>query len=335
MPTSKRAGSFLEVYDEWAAGRITQTKAAERMGISVRTFRRYVAKYWAGELKLLEDESIDRYSALRAPDEETAELVRLYRQVYSGWNVRHFYEAYRDHHDGRRSRSWVRKCLKGEATGAASRGNGKRPSPALQPTDCQDDGPVQTEREGVLLHQLGSCRAWIPGVDWHLTVTFDDATRRVYSGFFAERRTIWTAFRGIRETVERFGLFERLALGVESREYWNPGPSGVPRRHHPQFHRAMSDLGIEVSKRSPAVLARASRLFGTLTGRLPQELSYRNIEGIKEANEFLEPYWPRFNDAFPPRSAGPPAFVAPSPSMLRRLDDIFRIKERGQSERTT
>ncbi|MYG81164.1 MAG: hypothetical protein F4187_05070 [Gemmatimonadetes bacterium] len=335
MPTSKRAGSFLEVYDEWAAGRITQTQAAERMDVAVRTFRRYVAKYRAGELKLLEDGSIDRYSALRAPDEETAELVRLYRQSYPGWNVRHFYEAYRDRHDGRRSRSWVRKCLKGEATGAASRGNGKRPSPTLQPTDCQDDGPVQTKREGVLLHQLGSCRAWIPGVDWHLTVTFDDATRRVYSGFFAERRTIRTAFRGIRETVEGYGLFECLALGVKSGEYWDPGPSGVPRRHHPQFHRAMSDLGIEVSKRPPTVLARAMRLFGTLTGRLPQELNYRNIERIKEANEFLEDYWPRFNDAFPPRSTGPPGFVAPSPNMLRRLDDIFRIKERGQSERTT
>ena len=306
------------------------------MGVAVRTFRRYVAKHRAGKLKLLEDGSIDRYSALRAPDDETAELVRLYRQVYPSWNVRHFYEAYRDRHNGRRSWWWVRKCLKGEATGTQSLANGKQSSPVQQPTDCEDLAPVQTEREGVLLHQLGSCRAWIPGIDWHLTVTFDDATRRVYSGFFAERRTIWTAFFGIRETVERYGLFERLALGVTCSRYWeDPGPSGVARRHHGQFHRAMNDLGIEVSPRPPAVLARAARLLGTLAGRLPQELSYRNIERIEEANRFLKRYWPRFNNAFPSRSTGPPAFVAPSPRMLRRLDDVFRIKERSQSEQTT
>ena len=332
MPTPERANSFLEVHGEWATGRITQARAADRMGVADRTFRRYVAKFRAGELPLLEDGSIDRRSALRVPEEEAAELVRLYRRVYSGWNVRHFYDAYRTRHNGRRSLSWVRSCLKRAGQGPTARGNGSRRSPPQPRRPNPKKRPVQTDREGVLLHQLGSEHAWVPGSNWHLTVTFDDATRRVYSGFFAERRTIWTAFRGVRETVERRGLFERLGLGVTSGEYWKPGPSGVAnRRHHAQFDRAMRELGIAISPRPPAVLVRAARLFSTIRTRLPQELSYHNIEQVHEANQFLDRYWPRFNEAFrsKPRT-GPPAFVAPGPSIKPTLDNVLCIKHRGR-----
>lgn len=332
MPASERAESFLEVHEEWATGRITQAQAAERMGVAVRTFRRYVARFRAGELKLLKDGSIDRYSALRVPEEEAAEVVGLYRRAYPGWSVQHFFDAYRTRHNGRRSLSWVRRCLNGAARGPTTSGNGKRPPPVQQATHCQDQRPVQTEPEGVLLHQLGSCRAWIPAANWHLTVTLDDATRRVYSGFFAERRTIWTAFRGVRDTVERFGRFERLGLGVTSSEYCQPGPSGVAnRRHHAQFDRAMRELGIAVSRRPPAILMRAVRLFSTLSGRLPQELSYHDIDDIDTANGFLDAYWPRFNDRFQPDSkASPSAFVPLGPSVFHRLDDVFCIKHGGR-----
>ena len=332
MPAPERAESFLEVHEEWATGRIAQAQAAERMGVAVRTFRRYVARFRAGELKLLEDGSIDLYSALRVPKEEAAEVVRLYRRSYAGWSVQHFHEAYRTRHNGRRSLSWVRKCLNGTACGPPSRGNGRRPSAVQRAPLCREQRPVHTEPEGVLLHQLGSCRAWIPAANWHLTVTLDDATRRVYSGFFAERRTIWTAFRGVRETVERFGRFERLGLGVTTSEYWKPGPSGVAnRRHHAQFERALRELGIAISPRPPAVLMRVVRLFSTLSGRLPQELRYYDIDDIHKANQFLDAYWPRFNDEFQPDSEpSPSAFVMLRPGLLRRLDDVFCIKHRGR-----
>lgn len=331
MPTPEGAESFREVHKDWATNRITQAQAAERMGVAERTFRRYVAKFKAGELTLLEDGSVDTYSALRVPEEEAAELLRLYRRDYPGWNARHFHDAYRNRHHGRRSLSWVTRCLKRAGLGAASHGNGSQRSPRQPHSRHEKQRPVQIDRDGVLLHQLGSYHAWIPRSSWHLALTLDE-TRLVYSGFFAKRRTIWTAYRGVRDTVERYGLFERLALGVTSGEHWKPGPSGVVnRRHHAQFARAMHELGIEISRRPPSMLLRASRLFRTLRGRLPQELRYHNIENIDEANEFLDGYWPRFNDTFRPRAKTlPPAFVALCPSMLLALDSVFCIKQRGQ-----
>ncbi|MYA63756.1 MAG: hypothetical protein F4139_12820 [Gemmatimonadetes bacterium] len=52
-----------------------------------------------------------------------------------------------------------------------------------------------------------------------------------------------------------------------------------------QFGRAMAELGIEmIAGYSPQARGRSERLFGTLQGRLPQELAKAGITGMDEGN---------------------------------------------------
>ena len=67
-----------------------------------------------------------------------------------------------------------------------------------------------------------------------------------------------------------------------------------------QFQRAMEELGIEViHARSPQAKGRIENLFGTLQDRLVKELRLAGISNFTEANVFLkEVFLPKFNQRF-------------------------------------
>ena len=82
---------------------MTQKEAAEQLGITQRTFRRYVVRYRSEGAEGLLDRRLGKVSPRRAPQQETSELVALYRDLYPQRNVAHFYEAYVECHGGKRS----------------------------------------------------------------------------------------------------------------------------------------------------------------------------------------------------------------------------------------
>src|SRR3972149_2722301 len=101
---------FEEVYGGWQQGRLTQEEAARVLGVSDRTFRRYVERYDDGGMEALLDKRIIQISHRRAPVDEVLALAERYRKRYYGWNVRHFHSHYR-RGAGTRSYTWVKKSL--------------------------------------------------------------------------------------------------------------------------------------------------------------------------------------------------------------------------------
>ena len=96
------------------------------------------------------------------------------------------------------------------------------------------------------------------------------------------------------------GLFNSLYTD-RGAYYWHTPKAGgkVDKNNPTQFGRAMGELGIEmIAAYSRPAQGRSERLFGTLQGRLPQELARAGITDMDEANEFLKGIWPRFNAAF-------------------------------------
>ena len=81
-----------------------------------------------------------------------------------------------------------------------------------------------------------------------------------------------------------------------------------------QVGRALAHLGIEhIPAYSPQARGRSERMFGTLQGRLPQELALAGINDIADANRYIrEVYLPMHNAQFakPPQIAEESAFVA-------------------------
>ena len=101
---------FKEVYDEWDKRRLTQEEAALILGVSDRTFRRYINRYDEMGTEGLWDKRLTQASVRRAPVDEVMAVVERYGRCHRGWNVKHFYSWYRKD-GGTRSYTWVKNTL--------------------------------------------------------------------------------------------------------------------------------------------------------------------------------------------------------------------------------
>ena len=308
---------FEEAYTSWQDKRLTQEEAARLLGVCERTFRRYIDRFEEAGLEGLIDRRVEEVSHRKAPVDEVVRLQALYKHRYEGWNVKHFYERYQGEHGGQRSYTWVKKRLQQANLVETGRRKGKhrkeRPRKPL---------------EGMMVHQDGSTHEWVPGKTWDLIVTMDDATSTVYSGFFVDEEGTLSSLQGVMETIEVEGLFSSFYSDRGSHYWFTPKAGGeVDRKVLTQFGRAMGQLGIEmIPSYSPGARGRSERFFGTLQGRLPNELALEGITDMATANAWLkEDFWPRFNATFsvPAPEAGS-AFV---PLMNIDLKEILCIPQ--------
>src|SRR5256885_5567774 len=93
----ERAMKVQEVIMRALSGALTWLQAADILGIDPRSLRRWRARYQAdGGLRLYDRRQLP--SPRKAPIVEGQHPLRLYRERYRGWDVRHFYRlARRDH----------------------------------------------------------------------------------------------------------------------------------------------------------------------------------------------------------------------------------------------
>jgi hypothetical protein len=142
-----------------------------------------------------------------------------------------------------------------------------------------------------------------------------------------EEESTRTVMVGLREVIERKGLFCALYSDRGSHFFWTPKTGEkVDKQRLTQVGRAMKELGIQmIPAYSPQARGRCERNLGTWQGRLPQELRLAKISCIEEANQFLrEHYIAEFNAKFavPAQERGT-AFRKASRS---DLDWIFSIQ---------
>jgi len=62
----------------------------------------------------------------------------------------------------------------------------------------------------MMLHQDGSTHEWVPGKQWDLIVTMDDATSEHYSMFFVHQEGTVSSFQGMRDIILEWGLCSSL-----------------------------------------------------------------------------------------------------------------------------
>lgn len=314
-----RVMRFKEIYNRWETKTLTAEDAADILGVHKRTFQRQCRKYEELGAEGLYDARLDKVAHNTAPVDEVMEMLNLFESKYFDFNVAHFHEKWRDNHGGQRSYVWVKKALqdaglvkKSKKKGAHRRKRPRKPLP------------------GMMIHQDGSTHEWVPDIKWDLIVTMDDATSEIYSAFFVDEEGTWSSFEGVQETIEKQGLFCTF-YADRGTHYWTTPKAGgkVDKDHPTQFGRAMNRLGIEmIAAYSPEARGRSERMFGTLQGRLPQELALENITEMSAANKFLkEIFIPAFNKKFmvKPEDAGS-AFVPWLPSNVS-LKDILCIQE--------
>lgn len=293
---------FEEAYDGWQEKRLTQEEAARLLGVCERTFRRYIGRYEDQGLDGLIDKRLEQVSHRRAPVDEVMAVTDRYRRRHMGWSARHYYSWYR-REGGQRSYTWIKSRLQEAGLIEKAKGRGKhrkRRQRAAWP--------------GMMLHQDGSTHQWVDGVQWDLIVTMDDATNEHYSMFFVEQEGTDSSFRGVKEVVERRGLFSSIYTDRGSHYWYTPEAGGKVDKSRPtQFGRAMSQLGIQmIAAYSPEARGRSERMFRTHQQRLTKELAAAGITRMEAANEYLQKiYMPAFNEEFmQPAMEEGSAFVA-------------------------
>lgn len=304
---------FEEAHQGWKRGRLTQEEAARMLGVSDRTFRRYLVRYEEDGIDGLYDKRISQASHRRAPLDEVFDVERIYADRYQGWNVKHFYSFYRRLHGGSRSYSWVKNRLQEAKLVKKAPGRGKH-------RKRRERAPVR----GMMLHQDGSRHQWVPGMYWDLIVTMDDATNEHYSMFFVNQEGTASSFTSMLEVIEQHGLCCSLYTDRGSHYWHTPSAGGkVDKDHLTQFGRAMHQLGIEmIAAYSPQARGRSERAFGTHQERLVKELALHGITDMCKANRYIrEVYLPTFNQEFcqPPAEEGS-GFV---PVIRRDVEDIL------------
>ena len=281
---------FKEIYVDWEQGRLSQVEAAQILGVSDRTFRRYLCRYEQEGIAGLSDYRLERISHLRAPVDEVIRLHELYRSKYKNWNVKHFYTVYTKSENAHRSYSWVKNQLQAAQLVTKAPGKGKHRKRRAR-------SPMQ----GMMIHQDGSTHLWVPGRYWDLIVTMDDATNEHYSMFFVPQEGTASSFQGVHDVIALKGLFCSFYSDRGS-HYWNTPEVGgkVDKINLTQFGQAMKKLGIEmIAAYSPEARGRSERMFRTHQDRLVKELALMNITDMEAANRYLaEHYLPAFNKEF-------------------------------------
>lgn len=183
-----------------------------------------------------------------------------------------------------------------------------------------------------MLHIDGSTHAWFQDQRQPDLITLmDDATSEVYYAQLVEEESTATTMAGLREVIEKHGLFGSLYSDRGS-HFFVTMKAGQPVDPHrlTQVGRALKELGIAmIPAYSPQARGREERSFRTWQGRLPQELRQRGINTVEGANQFLrDGYIAEYNRRFAVSAAQKgTAFVRYS---RKDLDWVFSI----QHERT-
>jgi transposase len=270
---------FEDVVGRSERSELSQLEAAELLGVSERTFRRWRDRHREYGMAGLCDGRL-RPSLRRAPVAEIERMLGLYQELYRGFTVKHFHEQL-----GKRHGYWLGYTVTklhlhraGLVVAATKRSAHRKKRP-------------RRPMVGMLLHQDASTHAWLPGdaCRYDLVVTLDDATSAILSAFLVAQEGTASSLRGLREVVGRHGLFCALYTDRGSHYFLTEAAGGrVSRSVLTQVGRALKQLGIEhIAAYSPQARGRSERAFSTLQDRLPKELGLAGITTLEAANRWL------------------------------------------------
>lgn len=315
-----KAMKIQEVILRAISGQILWIEAADIIGVSYRTMKRWKARYEQSGYDGIFDRRMKKPSPKRVPLHELQTILTLYREKYMGFNITHFHEKLASH-GIKRGYTFVKTALQTaglvEKTKLRGKHRKRRPRKPLI---------------GMMLHLDGSPHEWIPalpGQFFDLLVLMDDATNEIYDMMLVEEEDTVSCMMILKHCVKTHGVFCSLYSDRASHFFLTPHAGHpVKEGHFTQIGRALHELGITmIPSYSPQARGRSERMNETLQGRLPYEFRLLGITTLHDANVFLKKRYIReHNKRFAVAPQQPGSAFIPLAAHLN-LDLIFSIKE--------
>jgi transposase len=287
----------LEIVHRLETKMLTQSEAAEILGLSVRQIKRIWRCYRRhGAAGLISKKRGKPSNNRLKPGTIQQALALLYRHYYDfGPTLAH--EKLTERHHLKLSNETVRKLMIAEGLW--------KPKKAKKAVVHQ-----MRERRacfGELVQIDGSPHDWFEGRSpaCTLLVFIDDATGRLVELFFTPSETTYSYWAAMRRYLPRYGK-PRAFYSDKNSIFRVNIPGAISGTGLTQFGRSMKELGIEViCANTPQAKGRVENVNGTLQDRLVKEMRLAGISGIEEANSWLPTFMADFNTRFEvvPRSS--------------------------------
>ena len=157
---------------------------------------------------------------------------------------------------------------------------------------------------GEMLQGDGSHHDWFEGRGPKCVLMgyIDDATGRTYGRFYEYEGTI-PAMDSFKRYIKKHGIPQSIYMDRHPTYKSTKKPTIeeelANKKALSQFERAVEELGVEfIHANSAPAKGRIERLFKTFQDRLIKEMRLAGVCSIKEGNEFLEKYLPKYDKKF-------------------------------------
>jgi hypothetical protein len=286
MKLSSQQQLRIDILSKYLAGNLHYLDAMELLKIRERQFRRQVKAFRQRGLESVLHGNIGRKPVNKTSDCIKNKILSLYRGRYSGLNLIHFIEKLRfEELENIPCYGTIRNILMEEKLISIKIKRRKRVHPMRK----------RYEKEGMMVQIDGSHHRWLPRqLPICLTLAIDDATGKLLSGTFTKTETTFAAMDVVEKIIQEKGCFQMLysdRAGIYG---------GGKRDGYSQMNNALKELGIlSIQANTPQAKGRVERMFRTLQSRLVHELRLKNIETLKEANDYFNNFFIKsFNEQF-------------------------------------
>lgn len=291
---SMREARRYEVMQQVMAGGKTMAEACQLLGIKERQGYRVKAAIIKKGIKGAIHGNKGRRPWNALPADLLERVVKLRKEVYVGFNDRHFKEKLAEEEGLEIGREKVRQTLRAASI---------RPERvARKPKHRQRR--ERRPREASVLQMDASPHDWLEGRGpWlDLIHATDDATNREW-GHFELAETTEGYFKQVMDIFGENGLPESIYIDRHS-IFWTdreqtPEEQFLNKRPLTEFGRAMDELGVGIIYAGSAqAKGRVERTGGTHQDRLVSELRLANAKTLEEANVVAEKYFKSYNKKF-------------------------------------
>lgn len=316
---SQKEVQRLEVLRRVQSDGLSQSQAAQQLGVSVRQIKRLVRRVREAGPQGLVSRRRGQPSNRRIDEAQQAHYVDLVRQHYADFGPQLAHEYLQREHGFGFSVETLRGWMIQAGLWQARRRRAQRVHSPRARRPCV----------GELVQIDGSHHDWFEGRSSKccLIAFIDDASGRVLGAQFFAQETTQGYLQVLHALVQRHGV--PLALYSDRHGIFTKSD---PEDTKPtQFERALLQLQIEpICAHSPQAKGRVERLFQTLQDRLCKAMRLQGIDTMEQANSYLPEYLRGHNARFAVQPQCPQDMHRPWMGRDQALADICALHHQRQ-----